>query len=90
MGGLGSFYSLYNVIKENKIEVVLNDLNHEIYNLNKNVQGKTSHKKMMQYMSNMIRSIFIKFDTYNPTYEQYSSYHMRLLKLLNKNTPMQS
>ena len=83
MGGMGSFYSGFRQIHQRGLNVVLNDLNPMIFNLNKNVQSKTKHKKMMQYISNITRLMFRKYDTYELNHEQYKEFHLRLLRLLN-------
>lgn len=83
MGGLGTFYCSFNVLKQNNINVILNDINPSLYTLNKMTKGKVSHKKVLKGISNILRTLFIRFNTYQPTFEQYSSYHKSLLRVLN-------
>lgn len=84
MGGLGSFYSSHNSLREKGISTVLNDLNPSLVNLSKMVKGKMSHKKVIKGVSQIVRTMFIKFDTCNLTFEEYKVYHKNLLNTLNK------
>lgn len=83
LGGAGSFYSGFRQIKKNQLNVVLNDLNPSILNLNKNVQSKSKHKKMMKYIAMLVQKMFLKYDTYELTHEQYKEFHIRINKVLN-------
>jgi len=82
-GGGGSFYSSYNVIKENNISCILNDLNPSILNLNKHIQNKKDHKQIMKNIASFIKTMFIKTETYKPSVVEYKKLHKRLLKILN-------
>lgn len=84
MGGLGTFYSLFNLIKEKKPSVILNDLNPSIYQLNKDVQSKKGHKLMMFHISKIIQNMFIKYNTCHVTVEEYKEFHKSLLQRLNE------
>ena len=84
MGGIGSFYSMYNPIKENNLKVVLNDKNPTIYQLNKNVQGVKNHKNIIKSTALIVQKMFKKYDTYKLSHIQYREYHLRLLKVVNR------
>ncbi len=83
MGALGSFYSSYTVIKENNMEVVLNDLNPALYCLNKQVQSKRDSKRILKNISFFIQSVFKETEMFEPSYKDTKSFSKRLEKIFN-------
>lgn len=85
MGGTGSFYSLFNIIhnKKETMSVILNDINPSIYKLCKHVQQTKSHHKMMFYISNIIQTMYLEFQSIVPSVENYKIFYKNLLRKLN-------
>lgn len=84
MGGFGSFYSMYLPIRENNLTTHLNDFNPAIYNIATNLQGKTTHKKMIENIARITQYMFVKLDTPYFTFKEYNPIHKKLLSILNR------
>lgn len=83
MGGVGSFYSSYSVIKENDIKVILNDLNPAIACLNNHVKSKSENKNILKNISFFIQKLFQKTNMFEATYKDTNLFIKRLEKIFN-------